>query len=99
MLLITGTFRMASAQLEPVLPAMAAMIDASRAERGCLYYSYAQDVRDPHLIHVSELWTDQAALDAHMTSSHIMAWRAQWPHLGLSDRNLTLHQADNPRPC
>jgi quinol monooxygenase YgiN len=99
MLLITGTFRMTSAQLAPALPAMAAMIDASRAETGCLHYSYAQDVRDPHLIHVSELWADQAALDAHMASSHIMAWRAQWPTLGLHDRNLTLYQADHPRPC
>ncbi len=41
---------------------MAAMITASRAETGCLGYSYAEDVLDPGLIRVCELWTDLAAL-------------------------------------
>lgn len=99
MLLISGTFRLGSGEVAAALPAMAAMIAASRAENGCLHYSYAQDVLDPRLIRVTEIWTDQAALDAHMASPHIAIWRAQWPYLGLHDRDLTLYQADHPRPC
>ncbi|MGE8448766.1 MAG: putative quinol monooxygenase [Comamonas sp.] len=64
MLLIVGTVRLPAANLERALPAMRAMVEASRAEAGCLEYGYAQDVLEPGLIHVKELWSDQAALDA-----------------------------------
>ena len=43
---------------------MRAMVEASRAEDGCLGYSYAEDVLEPGLIHVAERWRDRAALVA-----------------------------------
>ena len=79
MLLIVGTVRLPASNLDRARPAMRAMVQASRAETGCLEYSYGEDVLEPGLIHVKELWSDQAALDAHFTSSHIQAWRAAWP--------------------
>ena len=59
------------------------MVLASRAEDGCEEYSYAQDVLDPGLIHVKEMWSDQAALDRHFASEHIAAWRASWREFGI----------------
>ncbi len=41
---------------------MKRMSDASRAEDGCVEYGYAEDVLEPGLIHVKELWIDQNAL-------------------------------------
>jgi len=41
------------------------MAEASRAEEGCIDYGYAEDIFDTGLIHVKEIWTDQAALDQH----------------------------------
>ena len=87
MLLITGTVRLPPERLADARPAMRAMIEASRAEDGCLGYSYAEDVLEPGLIRVTEMWRDQAALDAHFRSDHIAAWRAAWPQLGLRDRD------------
>ncbi len=71
MLLIIGTVRVPPDGLEQAKPAMQRMISASRAEPGCLGYSYAQDVLDAGLIHVSEAWRDRAALEAHFKSAHI----------------------------
>ena len=76
MLLIVGTVRLPPENLERARPAMLAMAQASRAEVGCLEYGYAEDVLVPGLIHVKELWSDQAALDAHFASAHIQTWRA-----------------------
>ena len=81
MLLIVGTVRLPPENLERARPAMLAMAQASRAEVGCLEYGYAEGVLVPGLIHVKELWSDQAALDAHFASAHIQAWRAAWPAL------------------
>ena len=97
MLLIVGTVRLPSENLDRARPAMLAMAEASRAEVGCLEYGYAEDVFVPGLIHVKELWTDQAALDAHFASAHLQAWRASWPALGLGNRDLQVYEVGAPR--
>ncbi|OSZ67074.1 antibiotic biosynthesis monooxygenase [Sphingomonas sp. IBVSS1] len=94
MILISGTIRLPEGGLAAALPAMRAMMAASRAEPGCLHYAYAQDVEDPTLIHVSERWTGRAALAAHFASAHLAAWRSQFAALGIHDRNLILMEGD-----
>ncbi|RYY47543.1 MAG: antibiotic biosynthesis monooxygenase [Sphingomonadales bacterium] len=98
MLVITGTFRVPPHQLAAARPHMAAMIAASRAEPGCLHYSYGEDVLDAGLIHVTEHWADHATLAAHGTSDHIKAWRGAWPPLGIGERNLILFDAGKGEP-
>lgn len=97
MLLIVGTVRLPPERLDVARPVMARMIAASRAEDGCEDYSYAEDVLEPGLIHVNELWRDQGALDRHFASEHIAAWRAAWPSLGIHDRNLRLYEVGPDR--
>jgi len=99
MLLIIGTVRLPPDKFEQARPAMERMIAASRAEPGCLAYSYARDVLDPGLIRVSEAWRDRAALDEHFKSVHIAAWRASWARLGIGDRNLMLYEAGEGAPA
>jgi quinol monooxygenase YgiN len=97
MILIIGTIRIPPEQLEAALPAMRAMAEASRAEDGCLHYAYAEDVLEPDLIRVSELWRDQSALDRHFDSAHLAEWRAQWPALGITDRRLDAYDVGEGR--
>ncbi|MDR3514759.1 MAG: putative quinol monooxygenase [Azospirillaceae bacterium] len=98
MLLIIGTIRLPEGRLDSARPIMASMIEATRAEAGCLDYSYAEDILDPGLIHIAERWTDRAALDAHLLSAHMAKWRASGPSLGIADRNLSLYEAGEPQP-
>ena len=98
MLLIVGTIRLPAILLDAARPSMAFMVAASRAEVGCLEYSYAEDVLDPGLIHVKERWRDRAALDEHFKSAHIAAWRNNWPSLGIGERNLCLYEVGEPKP-
>ncbi|KAA3451797.1 antibiotic biosynthesis monooxygenase [Mesorhizobium sp. SARCC-RB16n] len=98
MLLIIGTIRLPPDRLDEARPVMERMVRASRAEDGCLEYSYAQDVLDPGLIRVTEAWRDRLALDAHFRSPHIAEWRSSWPALGIGKRNLLLYEADEPMP-
>ena len=97
MLLIIGTIRLPAENLESARPVMAEMLRASRAEDGCFDYSYAEDVLEPGLIHVSELWRDREALDRHFASPHIARWRAEWPRLGIGDRSLHVYEVGEPR--
>lgn len=98
MLLIVGTFRLPPENLASARQAMKSMVDASRAEPGCLQYDYAEDLFDPGLIHVIERWVDRPALDAHFATDHIRAWRASWAELGIGERDLSLFEGNDPKP-
>jgi quinol monooxygenase YgiN len=97
-LIIAGTVRVPPENLERFKPHMQAMLTASRAEDGCIEYSYAVDVAEAGLVRIFEAWRDQAALDAHVTTPHMAAWRAQWPEFGVSDRKLFAYETASERP-
>jgi len=96
MLLIVGTVRLPPDNLAVARPAMEQMVQASRAEPGCLLYVYAEDLFDPGLIHVKEMWVDRDALDRHFAAAHLAEWRAAWPVLGIGDRDLALFDVAGP---
>ena len=83
--------------MEAARPVMKRMADASRAEEGCVEYNYAEDVFDPGLIHVKELWVDQPALDRHFATEHLADWRQAWPSLSIGERNLRVYEVGEPR--
>jgi quinol monooxygenase YgiN len=97
MLIIAGTIRVPPEKLAAFKPHMEKMLLASRAEPGCITYSYAIDVQDAGLVRVFEAWRDQAAIDAHFQAPHLAEWRASWPVLGVSDRKLTLYEVATER--
>jgi quinol monooxygenase YgiN len=92
MLIIAGTLRVPPEKLAAFKPHMEKMLLASRAEPGCITYSYAIDVQDSGLVRVFEAWRDQAAIDAHFKAPHLAEWRASWPKFGVSDRKLSLYE-------
>jgi quinol monooxygenase YgiN len=95
---IAGTVRAPLETLAALKPHMLAMLTASRAEDGCLEYSYGEDVAEPGLIRVFEVWRDQAAVEAHFKTSHMATWRAAGASLGISDRRLFIYDIAGQRP-
>ena len=96
-LIVAGTVRVPPANVALFLPHMVAMIEASRAEEGCLDYSYAEDVNDPGLIRVFEAWRDEEALTLHFLTPHMAHWRAAWPQFGVSERRLSAYDVTGQR--
>jgi quinol monooxygenase YgiN len=96
--LIAGTFRVPPQNLPAFKAHMATMLAASRAEDGCVVYSYAEDVLEPGLIRVFEAWRDQAALDAHFRTAHLAAWRAAGAAAGVAGRDLSIYDVAGQRP-
>ena len=94
MILVLGTVKLAPDTLHGARPAMRKMVDASRAEPGCIAYAYAQDVLDPETIHVAEKWRDRAALTEHFATPHMAEWRGVMGSLGLTGRDLRVFESD-----
>lgn len=90
--IVAGTVRVPAERVEAFRAHMHAMLSASRAEDGCLHYGYAEDILEPGLLHVFELWRDRVALEAHFATPHLADWRAVWPQFGVSERRLFAYE-------
>jgi len=98
MILVVGTVRLADGAMEKLLPSAMKMMEETRKEDGCISYAYSQDLVDPAVMHVSESWRDQEALSAHFETAHMQIWRKAIGEVGLLERNLMAHVADEGVP-
>ncbi len=96
--IIAGTVRAPPESLAALRPHQLTMLAASRAEDGCITYSYGEDVAEPGLIRVFEVWRDEAAIDAHFKAPHMAIWRAACAELGVFDRKLFAYETASERP-
>lgn len=88
MYVLMGEFRLPAARMDEAREMMRKVVEATREEEGCLHYAYAEDVLDPGLVRVSELWVSEEALDDHLRSPHMRVWAEERAALGLTDRNI-----------
>jgi quinol monooxygenase YgiN len=95
--ILAGTVRFDPAKREASQPRMLEMMRLSQAEDGCIAYVYSEDLIDPGLIHVFEIWRDEEALHAHHNAPHFLKWRADREALGMSDRNMSAHTVTSSR--
>ncbi|MBW8783880.1 MAG: antibiotic biosynthesis monooxygenase [Novosphingobium sp.] len=96
MLLLVGHFRLPPENVAAAQDAFALIIAASRAEPGCLAYSFGEDVLDPGLFRVAETWVDRAALDVHYASPHMATFRREREALGMTEREIDLYEVGEP---
>ncbi|MDP3659268.1 putative quinol monooxygenase [Phenylobacterium sp.] len=97
-LIIAGTVRVPPENVAALRPHMVTVLASNRAEDGCETFAFSEDVGDPGLIHIFEIWRDQAALSAHGKTEHLKAWRAAGEALGVSERRLSLYEIASQRP-
>jgi len=69
-LIVIGSATAAPGRRGELVTAAREVAAATRADRGCLAYSFAADVEDEDRILSIELWPDRAALDEHKTHDH-----------------------------
>src|SRR5688572_5179635 len=92
MIAVLGGFRFPLEAIEQARPLMRAVIEATLAEPGCRLYSYAEDVAEPGLFRVMELWDSRDELVAHLKTPHMKAWVEQRAALGFFDRDISLYE-------
>ena len=98
MIVVVGQFRIPAEQMDAARPLMAKVMLATRAEDGCSEYNYAEDVLDPGLIRVSEVWHSRPQINAHMKTAHMATWGEERLALGLSGRAITVFEVDDGMP-
>ena len=98
MIVVVGQFRLPVERLAEAQHAMARVLVATRAEAGCVQYNYAADLLDEGLIRVSEVWDSREQLTAHLATPHMQKWVEVRSGFGLSERAITVYEADAGTP-
>jgi len=89
-IVILARIRFAADAMPQVRAAGAAARSATLPETGCIQYAFAEDLHDPGLLRVSEIWANRAALDAHLATPHVAQWRAATAAIGVVEREVRI---------
>jgi quinol monooxygenase YgiN len=92
MIILGGTIRIAEGSRDEAFAPIIDMVNATRAEPGCIQYAFAVDVLDDHLIRIFEVFQDEEALTAHRASAHMATWRGKMAELGIHGRDMSEYQ-------
>ena len=75
MISITVILEVDPNRLEEFINAITINAAASRTEPGCLRFEVARQLDQAPIFALAELYTDQAAVDAHYASPHFAEWK------------------------
>ena len=88
MIIVAGTIRVPPENIDALRPHARRVIEATRAEAGCIVYSFAEDLLEPGLIRIFEIWESREQLEAHGRAPHMNPWRAAVAANGVTGRDL-----------
>ena len=67
------------------------MIAPSRAETGCIHYSFYQDLKEKNRFLFYEEWKDQKAIDVHNKTKHFLEFQSKFTQLIIGESKVTIH--------
>ena len=95
MLIVLAKATLPEGTLDKARDAIATMVEASRAEEGCIAYTFTTDVLDPAILHIIEKWQDDEALKLHFSTPHMAAFQAAIAETGMQVSEALKYQADD----
>lgn len=98
MLMVLGEAKLGEGALDAGHAALSAMIQASRAEEGCIDYTYSVDILDPTRLMITEKWIDDDALAHHFSTPHMAAFQKAISELDVTITQVLKYHADDGTP-
>jgi len=98
MIIVSGTLRLLPDDLAALRDVARATIEATRAESGCIVYSFADDLTEPGLVRIYEEWEDRVSLEAHGNTAHIATWREALARVKAQGAQLQLIEIASTEP-
>lgn len=97
MIFVQGTIRVGEGDIETIRSVATNMAVKSRAESGCLHYSFAQDLADPNVIHICERWNSEDDLNAHFQMPHMAEFNAAISAITVESADVRMYSGKEER--
>lgn len=88
MIVVTGEIELHPEDAWPAASAALKMMEATKAEDGCLIYKFYTDLMNPRRFRVYEEWRDEEALAAHFQTEHMAEFQEKLRKLRITDRKI-----------
>ena len=98
MIMVVGHARFDPGDLDHLKRLAGPMIEASRAEAGCVDYCYALDLLADGVLHVYERWRDLDALKFHFQTPHMATFLEGLKSVTVDVTGVRVITADDGRP-
>jgi quinol monooxygenase YgiN len=97
-LVISVSLRIDPAKRDEAVAAAIDVMRATRAEPGCIAYTFSTDLEDPSRIHVFERWASQEALESHFRAPHMAAFQQKVGGFGVRDMKAEKYEISKAGP-
>lgn len=94
-LVIAASFEMAPEDREKAKELSRIVVQETRKEKDCLFYTFANDILNENLFRIAEGWASEAALNAHLASPHVTAYLAGMGKLKMLSMTATKYGVKN----
>jgi len=94
-LIVAGTFDVAPERRREFLASRSEAIVRSRAEHGCIEYSFAADSLHPGRVRLFEIWEARSDLEAHQVTMRANPASGEVPIL---ERNVVYYEVASAEP-
>jgi quinol monooxygenase YgiN len=95
--IVAGVFTMDPGEREAFLAGRMDLMQVSRAEKGCIEYTFAADPLDPGRVVLFEKWESQEDLDAHLAAIPAPSADAP-PQVVPASSSIVIHDVASERP-
>lgn len=97
MVIVGGSFAVEPGLREEYIAERSDLMRRSRAERGCLEYTFSADPLDPGRVVLFERWESRADLDAHLDASRAQPLPVT-PQVPASSSVITVYDVSGESP-
>jgi len=98
MLVIAGHVKIDPAARDAGVAASVEMMRDTRAESGCISYTFSEDLEEPGTFRIFEEWESQEALDAHFASPHMAKFQGVVGSLGVREMKVQRYEVASVGP-
>lgn len=96
--IVAGHVTFGPGEIDRLSEGMDAVIAATRAESGCMTYTYARLREDPDTIRIFEIWENGAALQEHLKTPHMATWYGLLSEARVLDRDVNVYPFSGKQP-
>jgi quinol monooxygenase YgiN len=96
--IISGKFKLDPAKRDTFMEAATPLMDATRAEDGCIEYVFTRDTHDDGMVRLFEKWDSADRLGPHMEMPHIGEFFTIAATLGDIDQTITMYEVTDETP-
>lgn len=98
MIIVAGTVFVRADKLAEAKQLALTMAKATKAEAGCLDYTFYNDLENPSKFFIFETWETQEALTQHFQTEHMHVFNESLPNVLASKPYITRYEVSSAAP-